>query len=207
MNVISKILWLRERIREQQEWIKSHGGDIAGYRARYGDKDCAPLDKNGNCRTFSIPVEKQKPELIEGLRPVPDCDNVFYVPMYGNGGSEIWNADIMAYNKLVDELVDLESKNFSAARDADAADPRAVVLNDMKNYNPARDLNYFGSLVRNGLTSPRPSNGEEAAQKIADVLLDKMGMLDESAQRGVAAFVDLLVRGEFKRISELVGNK
>jgi hypothetical protein len=205
MNATSKILWLRERIRDQQKWIEMNGGDLAGYRARYGDVNYAPLNADGSIRTFTIPTERQTPELIEGLKRI---DSVrFVVPMYADGGSKIWEADVMAYDKLVDELLELEKQHPEAARTAGIADPRPVVIKCMKNYDPERDLKYFGSLVHSWDNSPRPSNGEIAASSIAHNLLQNLGKLDESAQRGVVAFVELLMRGEVKRASEILRGK
>jgi hypothetical protein len=75
---------------------------LAGYLARYGDPDRAPLDRNGNCKTFPLPDE-----LNEGLRPVEDVPGWYYAPMVGKGGTAIYNADMAKLLKLLEELAPL----------------------------------------------------------------------------------------------------
>ena len=42
-NDSSKAEWLAREIQSQKIWIREHGGDLAGYVARYGSQGCRTL--------------------------------------------------------------------------------------------------------------------------------------------------------------------
>ncbi len=119
MLVWKKILWLRERIREQEIWIERCGGSLVGYIAHYGDPGVPPLDSHGTPLTFKLTEEQQK--LFDDLQCVPGLPGTFYKKHSGDGGTAIYNAD---YNRLLSfqrELADLETKYPSARRKAEMA--------------------------------------------------------------------------------------
>jgi len=118
MLVWKKILWLRERVREQQKWIDRCGGNLTGYIEYYGDPGVPPL-KDGKTHILTVPENKQ--HFIENThKRVPGTTDQFYANHYGDGGTKIYEAD---YNRLMQwkqELSKLESKNPSAKMKADA---------------------------------------------------------------------------------------
>lgn len=46
-NDSSKAEWLAREIQSQKIWIREHGGDLAGYVARYGSKDAEHFGEGG----------------------------------------------------------------------------------------------------------------------------------------------------------------
>ena len=117
MLVWKKILWLRERIREQQKWIDRCGGSLSGYIENYGDPGIPPLE-NGKPKTHTIPQDKQ--HLFDDYERVPGTTDQFYARHSGDGGTAIYNAD---YNRLLDwqrQLSDLEIRNHAAKMKADS---------------------------------------------------------------------------------------
>lgn len=117
MLVWKKIIWLRERIKQQKEWIDRCGGNLIGYIANYGDPNTPPLDKDGNPKIITIPGDKQS--LVPTLTRVPNTSDQFYTPHSGNGGTAIYNADYWRLHKWEIELNDLQITNFSAKQKAD----------------------------------------------------------------------------------------
>src|SRR4051812_34404129 len=106
MLVWKKILWLRERVREQQAWIDRCGGDLAGYIAHYGDPGVPPVDKQGMPQTFDLTAEQQ--QLFSDLQPVPGRPGTFYKDHFGDGGTAIYQADCNRLYVWQRELSDLE---------------------------------------------------------------------------------------------------
>lgn len=120
MLVYKKILWLRERIKEQKDWINRCGGNLSGYIAHYGDPGTPPLDEHGDYKVITVPVEKQY--LIPDYERVPETTDKFYAGCYGEGGTKIYEAD---YGRLVswqNELNELETHCHAAKQKADALD-------------------------------------------------------------------------------------
>jgi len=117
MLVWKKILWLRERVREQQKWIDRCGGSLSGYIEHYGDPGIPPL-KDGKPHILTVPENKQ--HFIENTHErVPGTTDQFYANHYGDGGTLIYEAD---YNRLKDwqrQLNDLEIRNHAAKAKAD----------------------------------------------------------------------------------------
>lgn len=129
MLIWKKILWLRERVREQLKWIERCGGSLAGYVENYGDPGVPPLDKHGKPKVIWVPTERQglmvgwlQPcEHFEpdGRRVLPDVGEgpLFHLPYYarhsGDGGTKIWEAD---HNRLLyweHELRELEARHHA----------------------------------------------------------------------------------------------
>jgi hypothetical protein len=112
-----RILWLRERIREQKKWIDRCGGTLTGYIENYGDPGVTPL-KDGKPHIIVVPPEKQH-FLENSHKRVPGTTDQFYANHYGDGGTAIYKAD---YDRLViwqNELTDLEEKCHAAKVKAD----------------------------------------------------------------------------------------
>jgi hypothetical protein len=63
----TRLQYLTDRLKRQEEWIEQCGGDLAGYIARYGDPN--------------VPAEDGK-------------------PMYGDGGTLIYEADQIALRNI-----------------------------------------------------------------------------------------------------------
>lgn len=101
---MKKILWLRERIKEQKTWIDSCGGDLSGYIANYGDPNIPPLNKDGTPKIIVVLIDKQY--LFPNLTRVPNTTDQFYYPHAGNGGSKIYEAD---HNRLLNWENELNS--------------------------------------------------------------------------------------------------
>lgn len=117
MLVRDRIKWLRERVAEQRAWINKCGGDLTGYIEHYGDPDRAPLDRHGNCQTFTLTAE-QAALFDEGyLRPVPNAQGSYYAPMFGSGGTAIYEADASRLASWERELAEWELRCPAAAND------------------------------------------------------------------------------------------
>lgn len=120
MLVWKKILWLRERVREQKRWIDSCGGSLTGYIEKYGDPGVTPL-KDGKPHVIAVPENKQ--HFLENTHTrVEGTTDQFYANYYGHGGTAIYDAD---YGRLVSwqkELNELEMRNHSAKVMADTAE-------------------------------------------------------------------------------------
>lgn len=118
MLVWKKILWLRERIAEQEGWINRCGGNLAGYIARYGDPGVPPVDANGVPFTLCLTAEQQKLFPVGYLTPVPGKPNTFYHYHTGDGGTAIYNADCNRLLTWQQELYTLESHCYGAVQKA-----------------------------------------------------------------------------------------
>lgn len=119
MLVSDRILWLRDRVAEQETWIKRCGGNLAGYIANYGDPGIPPLE-NGKPKVLTVPLDKS--DLFTDFVRAPGgtaTSIALYAKHSGDGGTAIFKAD---YNRLISwrqELANLESRNHSARRRAD----------------------------------------------------------------------------------------
>lgn len=117
MLVWKRILWLRERVSEQQKWIDRCGGSLSGYIEHYGDPGVPPL-KDGKTHILTVPEGKQ--HFFEQHSRVPETTDQFYANHYGDGGTLIYEAD---YNRLLQwqrELSELEIRSPVARMKADA---------------------------------------------------------------------------------------
>lgn len=124
MLVWKKILWLRERVCEQQKWIDRCGGSLTGYIEHYGDPGVPPL-KDGKPHILTVPKDKQ--HFCADLERVPGTADQFYAKHYGDGGTAIYEAD---YNRLMDwqrQLGQLESHNYAAKIKADDMEGKVKV--------------------------------------------------------------------------------
>ena len=121
MLIWKKMLWLRERVREQCAWIERCGGDLAGYVRHYGDPGVPPIDpKTGMQKCILLPFERASTEL--GLKRIEQTDDgvMYEAPHFGDGGTLIFKADKDRLDIWERELADLEIRNRDAQRKADA---------------------------------------------------------------------------------------
>jgi hypothetical protein len=107
MKMTERLKFVRQRVKDQREWIDRHGGDLAGYIRYYGDPGIAPCDKNGNAETITCPDDLAREC---GLRPVPDAPGCYYKEHFGSGGTLIFQADIDCLLRYERELVELEPR-------------------------------------------------------------------------------------------------
>lgn len=93
---MKRILWLRERVSEQQKWIARCGDSLTGYIENYGDPGVPPM-KYGKPLILTVPENKQ--HFVENThKRVPETTDQFYANHYGDGGTLIYEAD---YNRLL----------------------------------------------------------------------------------------------------------
>lgn len=128
MLVWKKIIWLRDRIKQQKEWIDRCGSNLTGYIANYGDPGNPPLNKDGTPKIIVIPQEKQS--LVSTLARVPNTPDQFYFPHSGDGGTAIYNADYWRLRKWEIELNDLQITNFSAKQKADEMETKGFKVKE-----------------------------------------------------------------------------
>ena len=107
MKATDRITRLRDQVTEQKQFMQSCGGTLTGYIAKHGDPGIAPQDDNGNAKTFACPADLAQ---TCGLRPVPDADGCYFAPMFGSGGSAIYQADYNRLRQLEQELEQYESQ-------------------------------------------------------------------------------------------------
>jgi hypothetical protein len=115
--VWKRIVWLRLRIARQKEWIDRHGGDLAGYVARYGDPGRHPLGPDGLPRAITVAAGDRA--LLPDLERVPGTEDRFYAAHFGDGGTAIYQADSNQLSVLQRELSDLEVHCHGAKIKAD----------------------------------------------------------------------------------------
>lgn len=110
---MKRIIWLRERIQEQKNWIDRCGGSLSGYIEHYGDPGIPPL-QNGMPKILTIPAASHY--LCTDLVRVPDTTDQFYAPHYGNGGTAIYEADYNRLQSLQNDLNEAESRRPLGAK-------------------------------------------------------------------------------------------
>ena len=116
MKMTERLKFVRQRVKDQREWIDRHGGDLAGYIRYYGDPGIAPCDKNGNAETITCPDDLAQEC---GLRPVPNATGCYYKQHFGSGGTLIFQADIDCLLRYERELVELEPRYGTWLREAE----------------------------------------------------------------------------------------
>ena len=57
MKIDYREFW-KQRVADQEQWIKDHGGDLAGYVARYGSASDAEHSGNGGEAIFAADMEE-----------------------------------------------------------------------------------------------------------------------------------------------------
>jgi hypothetical protein len=143
MLVRDHIKQLREHIARQRAWINEHGGDLQGYIARYGDPDRAPLD-GGQERIIGVPLE-----LADDLRRVPGISInqgtvPCYAPMFGCGGTAIYDADKATLDSLERQLAKWELKYPTAARDQRPSQDQVIDKLELALRNLLGYVNGYG---------------------------------------------------------------
>lgn len=124
MLVWKKILLLRQQERDQRAWIERCGGDLAGYIAHYGDPGIPPM-KDGKPQIITIPEKDH--HLVRDLARVPGTTNQFYSPMYGAGGTLIYQADKNRLDAIVRELSEYHIRCFGAVQKANEMEGKVNV--------------------------------------------------------------------------------